>query len=1077
MKTKALWAVLALMMVLFGCAKDQELYKKVDDLGERVTALEKAVKELNDITIPGMQSIVAAIQGNIYVTSVTPTADGYTITFSNQTTAVIKNGVDGSDGDKGEKGDTPNVGVTEIDGQFYWAVDGKPLVDSEGKKIPVYQALPQLRINDGKWQVSYDEGATWADVEVLGNPGGSTISIEDGDTTVTFFINGEPYEIQKETPFYLVFGSRKDLGVPQGEEYMFEYTVSGVTEGDELEVDILNCTEGWKARVVTLPEGDTPGYIGVTNEGNTTGKVFVYAANGRGKTDIKSLVFEEGVLKAEADVKAVVAAGGEVTISVTTNMDYELYVDKRQKWISVAPATKATHTDVYTLVCEPNETGAFRSAEVDVLNVQTGEAAEVYMILQYPSESVATDLASLEYVEDNTSVTLYGQTVLAASENSAVVSDGTGYLYVTGASVALPVGKVISVTGVKNTDENEDIRLELASFEVTGQTSTVEDPETTYYGLGQDQRPLYTSVSGTLSSEDGQYYITAPMGQEVALEAPTSNYGIAAYVDRTVTVYGYLTSVHVEEGAEVESYTMVVNNAVPVSFKENAAWALSYENDPTAEYPEIVTNTVSGSSVPYQLRLYTEEYYNQLGGTPEAAVLMICDDLQYNYWYYGLYGFTKDEVFSALAHADGQTGSNSFKKIDYGKYYVVAVGTNPDGTVTGDYKVQEIEKKEPVSVASYSDFLGKWLLGSEVLTVTEKVNGSTYNVTGIKNQDTYNVPAIEAEFVDGKFVIKEQTAGEWYNDYMEVDTDLYLSGLYVASNGRTYASYPFNSETPDVILTGYVLETGAPVTVVPGSCKSGAFVSMGISWVIREGENAGKGNTFTGTEIGSTMTPVQEASADYKAWLGNYVINTKSVKTGADTTYNVALVEGIPNETILLNGLGIDGMPLAYNETDNTCDIVFGAYSSNNSYTFYLSGITNDQYVCTGESGTGRIATLTKGADNVISVKSVVYKVSDERPEVYAMYWGTLGKNSAGSWYTFSDVDYVVNPATLTPASASSAPSKSVANPTAARTFKVDRTISMQNCTVAAKFNAPASRKLDPRVEKSGMAAAIKLVK
>lgn len=241
-KTLMAAAMTATLALAGGCADNDDLYEKFDDLVVRVDALEKTVNEINKITIPGMQSIVAAIQGNIYVTSVTPGDNGYTITFSDGTTAVITDGVDG---EKGDKGDTPVVGVVEADGEFYWAVDGKPLLDSAGNKIPVHSAVPQLRIRDGKWQISYDKGETWADVDVLGNPGGSTISIEDGDTTVTFFINGEAYTIQKELPFYLVFDARKDLGVPVGgDEYTYPYSLKGVSEGDEVEVDILNCTSG-----------------------------------------------------------------------------------------------------------------------------------------------------------------------------------------------------------------------------------------------------------------------------------------------------------------------------------------------------------------------------------------------------------------------------------------------------------------------------------------------------------------------------------------------------------------------------------------------------------------------------------------------------------------------------------------------------------------------------------------------------------------------------------------------------------------------------------------------------------------
>lgn len=1061
MKTKALWAVLALMMVLFGCAKDQELYKKVDDLGERVTALEKAVKELNDITIPGMQSIVAAIQGNIYVTSVTPTADGYTITFSNQTTAVIKNGVDG---DKGEKGDTPDVGVTDIDGQFYWAVDGKPLVDSEGKNIPVYQALPQLRVNDGKWQISYDEGATWNDVEVLGNPGGSTISIEDGDTTVTFYINGEAYEIQKETPFYLVFESRKDLGVPQGDEYMFEYTVSGVTEGDELEVDILNCTEGWKARVVTLPKGDTPGYIGVTNEGNTTGKVFVYAANGRGKTDIKSLVFEEGVLKAEADVKAVVAAGGEVTISVTTNMDYELYVDKRQEWISVAPATKATHTDVYTLVCEPNETGAFRSAEVDVLNVQTGEAAEVYMILQYPSESVATDLASLEYVEDNTSVTLYGQTVLAASENSAVVSDGTGYLYVTDAKAVLPVGKVVTLSGVKR-DIESGICLSLTSYEVTAQTSTVTDPETTYYGVGQDTPlPFYSVVTGPLSSEGEAYVVTAYEGQKITIEAPTSNYNIAASVGQYVTVYGYLTTMEMPEDAEAENYTMVINNASVVTFKENAAWALTHKYDPSSDskYPEVVTNTVSGSNVPYYLGLYSEEAYAELGNDPVTTAIAMSADLQYMYWFYEwIYDYTKEELYDIFVHSDGQTGSDNFKEIDYGKYYIVAAGINPDGTVTGDYKVQEIVKEEPKSVASYPDFLGEWALGESVLTVTEKVSGSTYNVTGVNGPE--GSPVVEAEFVDGKFVIKEQVTGAEYIHPTDGATDLYLSGIF-PYNGRTFAAYPFNTDAPEVIMTGYVFEEGAPVTVVPGSCSYGAFSAMCISAVIREGDDAGDGYTYGATVLGATMTKYVDNIPD--ELLGNWICPEKADIWGDDTYTDWTI-------TIEKSGIGV-----AMKGFDAGMDAICDANSLALVYPIAQYDPETKTLTVPDNTSTG----ITSGGDAIswrgISgeyYSDIVFNVDFESKTLSLAVDAFVARNTSGAFSGF-DAPLVFTKEGTEPAAVPAVKASSHSSKTKSQ-VKTSTKVSMQKSTVAAKFNAPASRKLDPRVEKSGMASAIKLVK
>ena len=119
------------------------------------------------------------------------------------------------------------------------------------------------------------------------------ISIEDGEETVTFWIGETPYVINKEVPFYLIFAQRTDLGVAAGQTANIAYTLKGVKDGDEVEVDVLNVIGTWDAKVVATD--NKSGNVQVTNNGGNA-KVFVYAANGRGKTDIKSLQFEGGEL-------------------------------------------------------------------------------------------------------------------------------------------------------------------------------------------------------------------------------------------------------------------------------------------------------------------------------------------------------------------------------------------------------------------------------------------------------------------------------------------------------------------------------------------------------------------------------------------------------------------------------------------------------------------------------------------------------------------------------------------------------------------------------------------------------------
>ena len=166
-----LTASLAALAVI-GCAKQGDLDKmaeRMDGIENRVSALEDAVKNLNETEVPNLVSLVRSLQGNITVKSVVETEDGYTITFSDGTIATLKNGVDGKDGINAKDGvgvasieeneagylitftdgktiqvnhgqdglDGKQVGVTVVDGVYVWTVDGEVLKDEDGNPIPV----------------------------------------------------------------------------------------------------------------------------------------------------------------------------------------------------------------------------------------------------------------------------------------------------------------------------------------------------------------------------------------------------------------------------------------------------------------------------------------------------------------------------------------------------------------------------------------------------------------------------------------------------------------------------------------------------------------------------------------------------------------------------------------------------------------------------------------------------------------------------------------------------------------------------------------------------------------------------
>ena len=72
---KYIFQILATVILIFslgGCKyDDSELTGRVDNLENRVTALEELCKQMNT-NITSLQTIVNALQNNDYVTSVTP---------------------------------------------------------------------------------------------------------------------------------------------------------------------------------------------------------------------------------------------------------------------------------------------------------------------------------------------------------------------------------------------------------------------------------------------------------------------------------------------------------------------------------------------------------------------------------------------------------------------------------------------------------------------------------------------------------------------------------------------------------------------------------------------------------------------------------------------------------------------------------------------------------------------------------------------------------------------------------------------------------------------------------------------
>lgn len=162
-----------LLLATTSC-QHEDIWDKLNDHEKRIEQLEKQCRELNS-NMEAIQTILTAVQQNDYVTEIIKVVEdgvevGYSITFAKGGTITIYHGVDGSDG---TNGGTPKIGVMKAnDGAYYWTSDGEWMTDDRGNMIPATVAdsdggyiIPQFRVADGVWYVSYDNGNSWRTIE------------------------------------------------------------------------------------------------------------------------------------------------------------------------------------------------------------------------------------------------------------------------------------------------------------------------------------------------------------------------------------------------------------------------------------------------------------------------------------------------------------------------------------------------------------------------------------------------------------------------------------------------------------------------------------------------------------------------------------------------------------------------------------------------------------------------------------------------------------------------------------------------------------------------------------------------
>lgn len=376
----SLFSAVALLAV--SCSEpydDSALSGRIDNLESRVAQLEEMCRQINT-NIASLQTIVSALQNNDYITGVTAITEngetiGYKITFAKSKAITIYHGKDG---------DTPVISVTQNnEGDYYWTINGSPIVNEYGYEITINNSgTPQLKIENGYWYVSYDDGATWKELGHATDGSSSVFSSIDtsnSDYVIFTLADGTELAVPRYKNLSISFDIADGTACMPSASIKVGYTLTGADE--ETAIEIFNDGD-WKS-VLTKTDSSS-GYITVTAPANGgEGKVIMLAVNSMGFSAMKAICFEEGVVTGINDAYRVGYEESTLEVSLKTNLAYTVSIpDDAQSWISVADTRAEMREDTltFTILANP-ENSPKRSATIKLLS-NCDDILQSFVIMQ-----------------------------------------------------------------------------------------------------------------------------------------------------------------------------------------------------------------------------------------------------------------------------------------------------------------------------------------------------------------------------------------------------------------------------------------------------------------------------------------------------------------------------------------------------------------------------------------------------------------------------------------------------------------------------------------------------------------------
>lgn len=563
---KFLLMLLPLAALVTGCRyDDSEVWEELNNHEARILALEKAV----NTDLASVKGIIDQMQADGYVSAVTATASGLVLTFNDGKTYTVTNGTDG---------ETPNIGVKkDTDGNYYWTLNGEWMTDGNGNKIRTTGdngqdgITPQVKIENKKWYVSIDGGATWTeagDATVVGDSLFKSVKLDDEGKNVIFTFQDNTTITIPVVPIVkklqLQFDETMIQSIMSGATATVDYTISG-PDDETVEFDTFE-NNGYK--VVVTPTNETTGTIAVTApDPAVKGKVLFILTGSKGSSFVKTVTINANPsLKPEKTEYSVDAKAGEITINVAANVAYtsEIVATKLTTidWITKGSAENKFNVVENTSNEDRSVNIVFKAEGLDDITVKLTQAGKDDIVIVTTDPTVEATSGTLDVViTTNVEVTATPDVdwITLVPETKAMVN------------------KTFSFNLAENTGVTRTGHIDFTAGELK-QTVTVTQKK----GLAFETIAELNALATSTAAEVKGYFKNA-----IVSFVPAAN--TAIITDGTASIMYYKSSHGLKQG---QTFTGEVNvNVVLYNslYSELTAMDATFTGDGAEVKPEVVT--------------------------------------------------------------------------------------------------------------------------------------------------------------------------------------------------------------------------------------------------------------------------------------------------------------------------------------------------------------------------------------------------------------------------------------------------------------------------------------------------------